>query len=186
MPDHRTVRGFIIGRLPFSNTSLILRALTREAGRLTFLAKGATRPKSPFAGMIDLFYLADFLYAPSRSGEMHTVREVKLVEGPPRPAPLLRQPHRRAVLRRAHRDHHRVRRARARRLRALRQGRSLTYAIRDITWRAVERFEQRVLELHGIAQLNRDLPHAFHALHHKVPSLRADLLRQLAPTPPSN
>ena len=41
-----------------------------------------------------------------------------------------------------------------------------------------------VLELHGIAQANRDLPRAFHALHHKVPSLRADLLRQLAPAEP--
>ena len=44
------------------------------------MAKGATRPKSPFAGQIDLFYLADFLYAPARTGEMHTLREMKLVE----------------------------------------------------------------------------------------------------------
>ena len=185
MPDHRTVRGFIIGRLPFSNTSLILRTLTREAGRLTFLAKGATRPKSPFAGMIDLFYLADFLYAPSRSGEMHTVREVKLVEA-------------HLGLRRSYANL-----IGAQYFAALIEtitesgapvpddyelfAKALAYLCdTDITWRAVERFEQRVLELHGIAQLNRDLPSAFHALHHKVPSLRADLLRQLTPTPPSN
>jgi DNA repair protein RecO (recombination protein O) len=183
MPDHRTVRGFIIGRLPFSNTSLILRALTREAGRLTFVAKGATRPKSPFAGMIDLFYLADFLYAPSRSSEIHTVREIKLIEA-----------------------HLGLRRSYANLIAAqyfatlietitepgapvpddyALFAKALAYLCdTDVTWRAVERYEQRVLELHGIAQANRDLPHAFHALHHKVPSLRADLLRQLAPIEP--
>jgi len=178
MPDLRTVRGFIIGRLPFSNTSLILRCLTREAGRLTFMAKGATRPKSPFAGALDLFYLADFLYAPSRTGEMHTLREVKLAEA-----------------------HLGLRRSYANLLGAqyfaalietiTESGtpvpgdytlfaRALAYLCEsDVTWRAVERFEQRILELHGIAAPGRDLPHAFHALHHKVPSLRGDLLRQL-------
>jgi DNA repair protein RecO (recombination protein O) len=184
MPDLRTVRGFIIGRMPFSNTSLILRTLTREAGRLTFMAKGATRPKSPFAGALDLFYLADFLYAPSRSGEMHTLREVKLVEA-----------------------HLGLRRSYANLLGAqyfaalietitetgapvpddfALFAKAVAYLCEsDVTWRAVERFEQRVLELHGIAAPDRDLPRAFHALHHKVPSLRTDLLRQLAPTPAS-
>ena len=183
MSEHRTVRGFIIGRMPFGNTSLILRTLTREAGRLTFLAKGATRPKSPFAGMIDLFYLADFLYAPSRSGEMHTLREVKLVEA-------------HLGLRRSYASL-----IGAQYFAALIEtitesgapvpddyelfAKALAYLCdTDITWRAVERFEQRVLEMHGIAQPNRDLPHAFHALHHKVPTLRSDLLRQLESTEP--
>ncbi len=180
MPDPRTVRGFIIGRMPFGNTSLILRCLSHEAGRLTFMAKGATRPKSPFAGAIDLFYLADFLYAPSRSGEMHTLREVKVIEA-----------------------HIGLRRSYANLLGAqyfaalietiTEPGapvpedfglfaKALTYLCEtEVSWRAVERFEQRILELHGIAQPNRDLPRAFHALHHKVPSLRNDLLKQLTP-----
>ena len=180
MPDHRTVRGFIIGRLPFSNTSLILRALTREAGRLTLMAKGAARPKSPFAGALDLFYLADFLYAPSRTGEMHTLREARLVEA-------------HLGLRRSY-----TTLLGAQYFAALIEtitepgapvpddyalfAKALAYLCEtDITWRAVERFEQRILELHGIAQPNRDLPSAFHTLHHKVPTLRADLLRQLGP-----
>jgi recombinational DNA repair protein (RecF pathway) len=50
----------------------------------------------------------------------------------------------------------------------------------DVSWRAVERFEQRILTLAGIARADRDLPGAFHALHHHVPSLRDDLLRQLS------
>ena len=80
MSDPCSARGLVIARLPFGNTSLIVRCLTEQAGRLTFMAKGASRPRSPFAGMLDLFYLGDFLYQPSRSGEMHTLREARVIE----------------------------------------------------------------------------------------------------------
>jgi DNA repair protein RecO (recombination protein O) len=179
MSDLRTVRGFIIGRMPFGNTSLILRCLTREAGRLTFMAKGATRPKSPFAGALDLFYLGDFLYRPSRSGEMHTLREAKLLEAS-------------LGLRRSYANLLGAQYF-ATLIETITEpgtpvpedfalfAKAIAYLCEtDITWRAVERFEQRILTLHGIARPDHDLPHAFHALHHKVPSLRADLVRQLA------
>ncbi len=52
----------------------------------------------------------------------------------------------------------------------------------DVSWRAVERFEQRILALAGIAHPEQDLPRAFHALHHKVPTLRDDLLKQIPRT----
>ena len=178
MSEPRTVRGFIVGRMPFGNTSLIVRCLSRQAGRLTFMAKGATRPKSPFAGMLDLFYLADFLYQPARSGEMHTLHEVKLIEA-----------------------HLGLRRSYANLLAAQYFAvlietvtesatpveeefnlfaKALTYLCEtDISWRAVERFEQRILTLAGVARADHDLPRAFHALHHKVPSLRDDLLKQI-------
>jgi len=177
MSEPQTVRGFIVGRMPFGNTSLIVRCLTQQAGRLTFMAKGAARPKSPFAGRLDLFYLADFLYQPARSGEMHTLREVQVIEAhlnlrrsyanlmaaqyfaalietitePATPVP----------------DEFRL------------FAQALTYLCKtDISWRAIERFEQRILTLAGIAAAGRDLPRAFHALHHKVPGLRDDLLKQ--------
>ncbi len=185
MSDQRTVRGFIIGRMPFSNTSLILRCLTREAGRLTFMAKGATRPKSPFAGALDLFYLGDFLYQPSRSGEMHTLREVKLVEanlGLRRSyANLLGAQYFAALIETITEPGTPVSEDYALFAKAI------TYLCEsDISWRAVERFEQRVLTLHGIARPGHDLPRAFHTLHHKVPSLRADLVKQLAPSAASD
>ena len=176
MSDPRTARGFIIGRLPFGNTSLILRCLTREAGRLTFMAKGATRPKSPFAGQIDLFYLADFLYASARTGDMHTLREVKLIEA-----------------------HVGIRRSYANLMAAQYfaelieavtepstpvageydlYAKALAYLCEiEISRRAIDRFEQRVLALAGIAQQGRDLPQAFHAIHHKIPELRPQLLK---------
>jgi DNA repair protein RecO (recombination protein O) len=179
MSETQSARGFIVGRMPFGNTSLILRTLTEPAGRLTLMAKGALRPKSPFTGQLDLFYLADFLYQPSRAGEIHTLREVKLIEA-----------------------HLGLRRSYANLLAAQYFAalvetitepatpvpeeftlfrKALIYLCEtEITWRAVERFEQRVLTLAGVAQRDRDLPEAFAALHHKVPTLRADLLKLLA------
>jgi DNA repair protein RecO (recombination protein O) len=44
------------------------------------VAKGARRPKSPFRGKLDLFYLADFSFSRSRRSELHTLREVSLRE----------------------------------------------------------------------------------------------------------
>lgn len=182
MAEPQTTRGFIIARMPFGNTSLIVRCLSQQAGRLTFIVKGATRPKSPFAGMIDLFYLADFLYQPARTGDMHTLREIKLLEA-------------HLGLRRSYANL-----VAAQYFAALIEtitetgtpvsgefelfGKALAYLCEtDISWRAVERFEHRMLSLAGIAHADSDLPHAFHSLHHKVPSLRNDLLKLLAAKP---
>ena len=179
MSEPQSARGFIIARMPFGNTSLIVRCLSQQAGRLTFMAKGANRPKSPFAGGLDLFYLADFLYQPSRTGEMHTLRETKIIE------PNL-------GLRRSYAN-----------LLAIQYFAALIEAItesgtplpgeydlfakalaylceHDVSPRAVDRFEQRILTLAGLGQDEHDLPHAFHTLHHAVPSLRDDLLKLLA------
>jgi DNA repair protein RecO (recombination protein O) len=179
MSEPRSARGFVIARLPFGNTSLIVRCLTEQAGRLTFMAKGASRPKSPLTGTLDLFYLDDFLYQPSRTGEMHTLREARVVE------PNL-------GLRRSYAN-----------LMAAQYFAGLIEAITEagtplpgeyalfakalaylggnnVTWRAVERFEQRILTLHGVGQGTQgDLPHAFRTLHHPVPALRGELMKLL-------
>ena len=164
--------------MPFANTSLIVRTLTEPAGRLTLMARGAARPKSPFAGQIDLFYLADFLYQPARSGEMHTLREMKLVE-----AHLgLRRSYANLVAAQYF----------ASLIEAVTEtatpvpgefelfGKALGYLDEtEVSWRAVERFEQRLLALAGVAHADHDLPRAFQLLHHPVPSLRGDLLKML-------
>jgi len=177
MSDPRSARGFVIARLPFGNTSLIVRCLTEQAGRLTFMAKGANRPKSPLTGTLDLFYLDEFLYQPSRSGDMHTLREARVIE------PNL-------GLRRSYAN-----------LMAAQYFAALVEAITesgtplpseyelfakaigylgetDVSWRAVERFEQRIVALAGLGRQG-DLPHAFHTLHHDVPPLRQDLMKLL-------
>ena len=71
--------GIILRTRPLTETSLIVHWLTPDLGRLATVAKGARRPKSPFAGRLDLFYLADFSFNRSRSSALHQLREVKLL-----------------------------------------------------------------------------------------------------------
>ena len=70
--------GIILRTRPFTETSLIVNWLTPEFGRISTVAKGARRAKSPFRGKLDLFYEADFSFQRSRRSELHTLREVNL------------------------------------------------------------------------------------------------------------
>ncbi len=72
--------GIVLRTRPLTETSLIIHWLTREQGRVATVAKGARRPKSPFAGKLDLFYEADFTFQRSRRSELHALREVSLRE----------------------------------------------------------------------------------------------------------
>jgi DNA repair protein RecO (recombination protein O) len=178
MSEPQSVRGFVIARMPFGDTSLIIRCLSREAGRLTFMVKGANRPKSPFSGALDLFYLVDFLFQPSRTGEMHTLREARIIE------PNL-------GLRKSYANLLAVQYFAAL-IEAITEpgtpvpgeyelfAKAMTYLCeKEVTWAAVDRFERRILTLAGLGQGEHDLPHAFRTLHHQVPSLREDLLKLL-------
>ena len=75
-----TASGIILRVRPLTETSLIILWLTVDSGRIATVAKGARRPKSPFAGKLDLFYAADFSFSRSRSSDLHNLREVKLHE----------------------------------------------------------------------------------------------------------
>ena len=72
--------GLVLRIRPLTDTSLIVQWLTRDTGRLATVARGARRPKSPFRGQMDLFYLADLSYAHSSRSELHQLREVRLLE----------------------------------------------------------------------------------------------------------
>jgi DNA repair protein RecO (recombination protein O) len=75
-----TATGLILRTRPLTETSLIVHWLTPNFGRIATVAKGARRPKSPFHGKLDLFYLADFSFSRSRCSDLHTLREVSLRE----------------------------------------------------------------------------------------------------------
>jgi DNA repair protein RecO (recombination protein O) len=72
--------GIILRTRPLTETSLIVHWLTPDLGRIATVAKGARRPKSPFAGRLDLFYAADFSFSRSRRSELHVLREASLRE----------------------------------------------------------------------------------------------------------
>jgi DNA repair protein RecO (recombination protein O) len=72
--------GLVVRTRPLTETSLIVHWLTPDLGRLATVAKGAQRPKSPFRGKLDLFYLADFSFRRSRISDLHNLSEVSLRE----------------------------------------------------------------------------------------------------------
>ena len=57
---------------------MIVSWCTESLGCIQTVAKGARRPKSPFAGKLDLFFEADIAIAPSRKSNLHTLTEVAL------------------------------------------------------------------------------------------------------------
>ena len=77
--DSRTT-GLILRTRPLTETSLIVHWLTPDFGRISTVARGARRPKSPFRGKLDLFYLCEFSFARSRRSDLHNLREVSLRE----------------------------------------------------------------------------------------------------------
>lgn len=76
--------GLILRKTPYSETSLILKVYTRESGLITLMAKGAKRPKSRFAGVLDFFTLDQFIYPEKSRTEIHTLTDASLIQDFPR------------------------------------------------------------------------------------------------------
>lgn len=73
-------QGTLLRRLPLTETSLIVHWLTAGHGLLKTVAKGARRPKSPFAGRLDLFHRCELVFVPARRGDLQTLSEVTLLD----------------------------------------------------------------------------------------------------------
>jgi DNA repair protein RecO (recombination protein O) len=61
-----------------TDTSLIVHWFTEDHGLVKTVAKGARRPKSAFAGQLDLFFSGEITYQRARRGELHALREVSI------------------------------------------------------------------------------------------------------------
>lgn len=70
--------GTLIRRSPLTETSLIVHWCTHESGIVKTVAKGARRPRSPFAGKLDLFYRCEVEIHPARKGDLHILRDLTL------------------------------------------------------------------------------------------------------------
>ena len=82
-PPSQRATGIILRTRLLTETSLIVHWLTAEHGRVATVARGARRPRSPFAGKLDLFYEADFSFQRSRHSELHTLREIVVLQTRP-------------------------------------------------------------------------------------------------------
>lgn len=69
-------RAILIRSHPLTDTSLIVHWLTEDYGLVRTVAKGARRQKSAFAGRLDLFFGGEIQFVRSRTGDLHTLREV--------------------------------------------------------------------------------------------------------------
>jgi DNA repair protein RecO (recombination protein O) len=70
----------LLRKTRFSDTSLIVTWFTEARGKLKTIAKGALRPKSRFAGALDLFYSCEISLARSGKSELHTLREATVLD----------------------------------------------------------------------------------------------------------
>ena len=73
--DGERAEAIVLRTQPVTESSLIVTWFTREFGKLKTLAKGARRPKSPFRGKIDLFYLDEILFLRSKRSDLHLLHD---------------------------------------------------------------------------------------------------------------
>ncbi len=66
--------------IPWSETSLIANIYTREFGKLSVLAKGARRPKSPFEAALDLLSICRVVFIAKHSDALDLLTEAKLTK----------------------------------------------------------------------------------------------------------
>ena len=68
----------MIRRSRLTESSLIVSWISPEFGLFKTACKGALRPKSKQAGILDLFHLCEIQFVNSRSSDLHSLREVSL------------------------------------------------------------------------------------------------------------
>jgi DNA repair protein RecO (recombination protein O) len=74
----QSTRAILIRLTRLTDTSLIVHWFTEEHGLVKTVAKGARRPKSPFAGQLDLFFGGEITIRGARRGELHILGEVSI------------------------------------------------------------------------------------------------------------
>lgn len=172
----------LLRKRKLSDTSLIISWCTESLGCIRTVAKGARRPKSVFAGKLDLFFEAEIQIARSRKTNLHTLTEVVLRN----PFGGIRQNHLRAqtaayfvelIETCTESDHHEPE------LFALLRRAFGYLSENDPTLRAVSHFETelaRIAGVHGAKTLRSDPALALANLFGRLPSSRESLRKALS------
>ncbi len=71
---------FVLRRVRWSESSLILTLYSLDHGRMSGMAKGALRPKSPFYGRLEQFSLVRVGYSRREGRELDTVTDVDVLQ----------------------------------------------------------------------------------------------------------
>jgi DNA repair protein RecO (recombination protein O) len=175
----------LLRKRKFSESSLIISWCTESLGCIQTVAKGARRPKSGFAGKLDLFYEAEIQIARSRKSSLHTLTEVVLRN----PFAGIRQSYGRTQTAAyfvelielcTERDHHEPE------LFGLLRRAFAFLDANDSSTRAIAHFEKELARIAGVhdSRISRSQPAvALGNLFGKLPMSRAPLLRQFAGKP---
>ncbi|HSI85415.1 MAG TPA: DNA repair protein RecO [Candidatus Methylacidiphilales bacterium] len=174
-----TTEALVLSTLRYGDTSLIVRWLSPTIGRFSTMARGAHNPGSPFAGALDLFYKCDISYVRSSGSDLHVLKEVNVTE----PHVQLRRDY--LVLMTSHYF--------AQLVECITEAGEpleedyalLLKALRYLTEnessvRLIERFESRLLWLHGMGPTeNQPVEEVLLNSHLDIPQSRVDLIRRL-------
>ena len=175
----------LLRKRKLSDTSLIISWCTHSLGCIQTVAKGARRPKSPFAGKLDLFFEAEIQIARSRKSELHTLREVALTN----PFGGIRERYARMQAASyfvelielcTESDHDEPQ------LFALLKRAFGFLSAKDPTLRAISHFETelaRIAGVHDVKAMKQDPAFALASLFGKLPRSRAPLLKALRVAP---
>ncbi len=71
--------GFLLRKIPFSESSFILKAFTREHGLVSLMAKGAKRPGSRWRGLLEPVLHLQLLFPEFSRSELRFLGEVSLL-----------------------------------------------------------------------------------------------------------
>lgn len=71
-------QALVLRRVEFSETSYVVTLFTRDFGKISALAKGARRPKSPFESALDLLALCRIVFIHKSSDALDLLTEAKL------------------------------------------------------------------------------------------------------------
>ena len=77
MPAEKTL-AIVLRVIEFSETSCVVRLFTRDFGKLSGLAKGARRPKSPFEAALDLLAVCRLVFIHKSSETLDVLTEARL------------------------------------------------------------------------------------------------------------
>lgn len=77
--SNTTDTGFLLRKFPYSESSLVLKAFTREHGIVSFMAKGARRQSSRLHGLLEPALHLQFLFPAHARGEMRVLADVALL-----------------------------------------------------------------------------------------------------------
>jgi DNA repair protein RecO (recombination protein O) len=75
--------GLVLQRIPFGETSLILKVYSAERGLVTLMAKGARGSKSKLRALTDFFLVVQWVFPSQGRGDMVVLQDAGLVEDLP-------------------------------------------------------------------------------------------------------